>query len=541
MNLLCIDIGSYSIKFLRGFFERKIFQIEDFKKVELLEYLDLPNLEELEDPEQYHEKLEERANQLLSVQFKLINEYIDDNDFDGKILLSLPESLITTRYLELPVNNRKKAEMMIPFQLEGNLPFSMGDTHWTNSLFKVNNGMQAQVFVTKLDEFDRFYSKLNYSGLSVATLAPPMSFWQSAIPELGMEGHAIIIDFGHDMVNAYHLINQRIVTNHTSYYAGKAMDEFIAHSFSLDIEQVNNLKLEKAVLLTEEEIEAGDADESQINMNLLMKQFLYPAMKEIKRWLISHQVKFNAPVEMIYLTGGMSNLPGFKEFIETNFHIPVRDIEYRNLPFILPNKIYTKEFGLCLAMAQSQFSKTPVANFLKDQYQSDFQVTIPLKSSSFLFSRAMILSLTICVFLLIEKFVLLDPQLKDLSRSSSKAVKNPIIALDKNQQKRVRRSPDKVARIINRKVQLAKRELESLEDASSYNAIDGILKLGKIIGENDKLEILEMTNVDEEISALIEGENEEEITRLKDYLSFVGLQNLQLRQDGNKMRIITSD
>ena len=108
---------------------------------------------------------------------------------------------------------------MIPFQLDGNLPFSMNDTHWASTIFKNTDSFQAQVFITKIDKFESFFNKLSSFNIEVATLAPPMSFWQSAIPELGMQGHAIIVDLGHEMINAYHLINQRIVTNHTSYYA----------------------------------------------------------------------------------------------------------------------------------------------------------------------------------------------------------------------------------------------------------------------------------------------------------------------------------
>jgi general secretion pathway protein L len=391
MNILCIDLGNYALKFLYGRTEGKDFKIKDFKKIDLTPHLDHPNLDELEDPEQYKTKIEERNQQRLSVQLEFIREYIQEEDFEGKILLTLPESLVTTRYIELPINNRKKAELMIPFQLDGNLPFSMNDTHWASSLFKNTNGYQAQVYITKIEEFDQFFSKLSYSNVEVATLAPPMSYWQSAIPELGMQGHAIIIDLGHEMINAYHLINQRVVTNHTSYYAGRSMDEFIAHSFSLDIEQVNELKLQKATFLPDQ-FDPNDPDisEAEKSMDLLVKQFFYPIMKEIKRWIIGHQVKFNHPIEMIYITGGMSNIPGIKEFIEANFHVPIRGIEYRNLPFILPSKIYTMDFGLCLAMAQSQISKQPVANLLKGQYQSSFQVTIPLTSSSFIITRAAI-------------------------------------------------------------------------------------------------------------------------------------------------------
>lgn len=542
MDILCIDLGNYAIKFLYGRVDRKDFEIQDFKKIDLTEHLEHPNLEELEDPEQYRQKLDERNLQRLNVQLQFIKDYISEINFNGKILLTLPENLVTTRYIELPINNRKKAELMIPFQLDGGLPFSMHDTHWTSSLFKKDDGMQAQVYITKIEEFDQFYTKLNYANIEVATLASPMSYWQSAIPELAMQGHAIIIDFGHEMVNAYHLINQRIVTNHTSYYAGKAMDEFIAHSFSLDIEQVSQIKMEKSLILSEEDRENEDElTEAEKSMDLLLKQFLYPMMKEVKRWIIGHQVKFGNSIDMIYVTGGMSNIPGLRDFIESNFHVPVRGIEYRNLPFILPSKIYTKDYGLCLAMAQSQFSKIPVANFLKGQYQSKFQVTIPIINTSFILTRAVILSLVISFLLLIETFLIMNPRRVALYKQNKKIVKDKTIALGKVSNSRLKKNPDKILKQINKKLSIVKRDYESLKDASTYNAMQGIVKIANLIGKNDKLEILEMTNIDQEISFLVRSKEEEEIKRLKDYLGLGQIQGLSLKQDGNELRIIATE
>lgn len=544
MNILCIDLGNYSIKFLCGRTEGKDFKIKDFKKIDLTPHLDHPNLDELEDPEQYKAKIEERNHQRLTVQLDFIREYIQEENFEGKVLLTLPENLVTTRYIELPISNRKKAELMIPFQLDGNLPFSMNDTHWAPTLFKNENGFQAQVYITKIEEFDQFYSKLNFSNVEVATLAPPMSYWQSAIPELGMQGHAIIIDFGHEMINAYHLINQRIVTNHTSYYAGRAMDEFIAHSFSLDIEQVSELKLEKATFLPYQyDADDPNVSETEKSMDLLVKQFFYPIMKEVKRWIIGHQVKFNHPVEMIYITGGMSNIPGIKEFIEANFHVPVRGIEYRNLPFILPSKIYTMDFGLCLAMAQSQISKQPVANLLKGNYQSSFQVTIPLTSSSFVITRAAILALVLSLFMLVETLVIMSPRSNDLYQRSKKVVKNKYkeLGIPKSNINRMKNSPEKVLKIVNRKLNAVKRDYDGLKDAATYNAMSGIAKIASLIGQNDKIEIIEMTNINKDITAVIRSEDKEEIKKLKDFLALAGLKDVSLKIDGNELRILTKE
>ena len=300
----------------------------------------------------------------------------------------------------------------------------------------------------------------------------------------------------------------------------RSMDEFIAHSFSLNIEEATKLKFEKVAFFNEKYEEAKkELTEEEKSIDLLIKQFFYPIMKEIKRWMIGHQIKFQQPIEMIYLTGGLSNITGIKGFIEENFHIPVRGIEYRNLPFILPAKIYTKDFGLCLATAQSQISKQPVANLLKGDYQSNFQFTIPITSSSFVMTRTTIIAIILSLFMVVETLVIMSPRSKDLLNRSKKVVKNKYkeLGMRKSDINRMKKDPQKVLKVIKRKLSAVKRDYDSLKDAATYNAVSGIAKIANLIGQNDKLEIVEMTNIDKDIIAVIRSPEKKEIEKLKDF------------------------
>jgi hypothetical protein len=137
----------------------------------------------------------------------------------------------------------------------------------------------------------------------------------------------------------------------------------------------------------------------------------------------------------------------------------------------------------------------------------------------------------------------MSPRNADLLKRSKKVVKNKYkeLGIPKSNVNRVKKSPDKVLKIINRKLKAVMKDYDGLKDASTYNAMTGIAKIAKVIGDNDKLEIVEMTNIDKDITAVIRSEEKEEITKLKDFLGLAGLKNLSLKVEGKELRILTKE
>src|SRR5687768_10335650 len=105
MNILSIDVGSYSIKFIESHFERKQLVHQSFYQIILEEFAqDFPKEITLEE-----------------IQLEVVKEYLKKGKFEGKIIYQYPSRQLTVRLLTLPVISKKKVEMMIPFQLDKNL------------------------------------------------------------------------------------------------------------------------------------------------------------------------------------------------------------------------------------------------------------------------------------------------------------------------------------------------------------------------------------------------------------------------------------
>ena len=55
--------------------------------------------------------------------------------------------------------------MMIPFQLDENLPFSANETHFTAGLSKSPSGFNALINITQTEFFEELYNYLNAKSI----------------------------------------------------------------------------------------------------------------------------------------------------------------------------------------------------------------------------------------------------------------------------------------------------------------------------------------------------------------------------------------
>ena len=149
MNYLFIDIGTYSVKFLKTKLDRGKVAPLSVQKSLVSEILDTtePTQSSIED-----------------AQISIVKEYLKSG-FNGKIIYQIPNEYVTSRFIQLPVTNKNKAEMMIPFQLEEQLPFPIATSHYSMALKKDADNMKAMVCISKTNDFEPFYNKIKNANI----------------------------------------------------------------------------------------------------------------------------------------------------------------------------------------------------------------------------------------------------------------------------------------------------------------------------------------------------------------------------------------
>ena len=369
MNILAIDIGTYSIKFIELRPERKSLVLVEKNEVILEEAkTHYPNTSSTQE-----------------LQKEIVANFIQKQNNELKIVFQVPNEFLTTRYLEIPGTSKRKTEQIIPFQLDDDLPYPLNSAHYSFRLFKKEGGFSVLSNIAQTNAFKDYFTFFESKDAQPTVLTSEISTMQAYIENIKMNDTCCILDIGHKTTKAYFVQNRQIVSNHTSYTAGSNINEVISKTYQISIEDAIIYKHENAFLLTDSQLE--NVTNEQKEFALLMKQIFSPLVLDVKRWEIGHRVKFGSSIDKIFIFGGSAQITGLEAFL--TYHTGVTT---ESLPPITDIKndysINEKNFYLVKMMAIAQRTPQNVINFLTGKFQIASNSFIPIHSAIFIWVRS---------------------------------------------------------------------------------------------------------------------------------------------------------
>jgi general secretion pathway protein L len=512
MISLSIDIGSYSVKFLQANVDKKSFR--------LIKYQEIPYDQVVQDLE-----MDRDDPQLVN---KLIRSYLDQQSFQGRYYFQMPTQLVTTRYLDLPVGNKKKAELMIPFQLDESLPFQTGEAHLVSQISKEGNGSHALVSLTKTQEFETYYQDLVANNVCPAVLTSEASLLRSFGLNSIIDDNYCVLDIGHKYAKAYFFRKKKLIQNNYNQVAGELLTSVIAKTYKISQLEASLYKHENSFLLVEDQF--TKVNEDQKEFALLMKNSLSPLVIDLKRWLIGYNMKTGENVKHIYLMGGSSNIRNIENFLLENLGLSVSKLNVLSLlPMGKDSSLDTKKSGhaLCEIMSITSSSKETPANFLFGAYSSDYTDHIPMASSAFVASRVYIVCLFLFLGLFVERLIL-SSRLKELDKKNVTLLKSEALQVPKKTRDMYVKKPDMVLLALKKRLESILGEIKAIEEAEKIHATNPLLQLSQIIGDNEKVDVISFSSSSTEASATFVSEEKNEIEDVKLKLMESSLDGLEV-------------
>ncbi len=532
MNILSIDLGHYSVKFLELTHERKNISLNYFHEI----------------PLSHARKHLSDDKSIQELQLEIIKNFMEQRPSTARVIYQIPDKIITTRYIQLPVTKRKKAEMMIPFQLDENLPFQISQAHHTGIIYKTPKGMASIIGISKLDDFDPFYAELSSRNILPNVLTNELFSLHSYLKladNLGirksfMTGPFCVLDIGHDSTKAYFFHKGNVVSNHVCNVAGSKINDIIAKTYGISEEEAVKYKHKNCFFLTSKQYD--DVNEDQQEFAKLMKQGMLPLLQDLKRWLLGFRIKQGESLNTIYLTGGTSNIKNIDNFIAEAVGCNVTklnlfDFNRKQKIEITPEK---KASGnICILMGFSLASKIPPANFLKGAYSPSSSTTLPLHSAVFLGVRIAAVCLLLILAMAVEKTILSRDD-KQLSNHLRVMLKKPAIGISVKNRNLLKRSPEKLLTLMKNKNNKIKREIETVMEALSLNAMEPLSNLSKIITRDINVEMVSYESSKESLSATFKSEKNEELIKLKSLLESSKFNNAKIILDKKRKNLSMS-
>ncbi len=515
MNILAIDIGSYSIKFYEVKTERRNYVLQEKHEIVLDEIrAHYPNVQSSSE-----------------LQKEVVSNYLQKIAHETKVIFQLPNEFITTRYFELPVSSKAKAEQMIPFQLDDNLPYPLSQAHFTSLFFKKSNSFSVITNIIQESEFKNFYHFFDLKNSLPHVVTTEISLYQAMIEYLKINENCLIIDMGHKTSKMYVVMNRQIVSNHLSYVAGAHFNEVIARSYQLSIENAQIHKQENGFFLNQSMYDEVTSEQKEFG--LIMKQAISPLVQDIRRAEIGHRVKFGASIDKIYITGGTSLFNNIDGFLTEQTGIPVS-----RLPAIsdIKNDFSALSIiqNLCKLMILSHKNKQQLINFLTGKYLTQANTFISLHSTIFITVRSGFIALLIILGLLTERFYFAKKEDAQLNKKISTILKNQTLNFTKPQQNNLKNNPQKLLATIKKKNQIIKQEVSTILSAQKINAIKPLASLSQVLGKNPDVNLVEFENDSVESRAVFMSENIGSLKVLQETLSKTTLNNLNIDYQENQ-------
>ena len=499
MDILSIDIGTYSIKFVRGVLERR--------QVRFLESHEEVIADASKD---FHSGMPMREKQI-----EIVGSFLN-GDENSRVIFQVPNWLLTSRYLTLPTNKQKQVAMMIPFQLDEKLPYPVTESHYISLFDKKKDQSHVTISIVQKNDFRDYHHLLERTGTLPSVLTSELFIMSCYLKNHPLPGSLAILDLGHETTKAYFVYNGRIVSNQTSYVGGKIINEAIAETYGISIEEASDYKHKNCFFLTTDQYE--ELSQEQKDFAELMEKIFLPFIQEYKRWEIGHRVNCGEKVETVYIMGGTAKISNI-----SNFLTEALDVKIDFFPENGHDKKDEKNYSLARLMGLTQRGKYSLPNFLYGEYSGKVSNDIFLNSVGFIFSRALAASVVIILFLLIERFAFIYPEISRQDKINRKIFKDPKLALTARDKRVYRKKPEKMLQRFQKKFDNVEQEVSTILSSTSINALSSLSLLSSYLDKSKGVELVEFVAGDGVSKAVFTTKKPDALKNLEQHLKTLAL------------------
>lgn len=521
MHVLAIDIGSYSIKYVSSFVEKRSITHVEMSEIILQDYLaDHPDATELQ------------------AQARIIKEIIESVARpETKVIYQIPQHLVTTRFLNLPVKSRKKAEMMVPFQLEEDIPYSLSEIQYAYKLETQKTQSHAIVELSRLNEFEPFYQVLKDENILPHLLTTETSAMDTFFMDNSMMGSYAVIDIGHKTTKAFFFYNGRLISAHTSFFGGQLINEVIAENYKIDLDEAVFYKHQNAYYLTSSQYE--DVDEAQKDFAKMMDKVSSPLINDFSRWKIGFKMSFGLTLEHVFICGGTSNIKNMTNYLGEKWDVKVSLLESFERVHTEKIDLHAKnkcKFVLANMLAQGWRRKNKLLNFLTGKFAQASLSDVPVHSLAFIATRVATVTAILAISLVAERF-LIQRDIKAVNAKLTTLMKNDDLQITGRVRRQLMTDPKPVYDIVVKRQRGIRQEISTLQSAIEIQALAPLVRVSQIAAQTAAT-LIEFKVTDlKEITAIFSADKIEDLENLKKSFERSGLESLQSTVDPQNLKL----
>lgn len=522
MHILAIDIGSYSVKYISSNVDRRKVSHQEMSEIVLRDFM-------ADNPEQ---TLEE-------AQMLIVQDIIDTiARQDTRIIFQASPQIMTTRFLTLPVKSKKKADLMLPFQLEEDIPYSLSDIHYAYKLEAQKGQHTALVELTKEEIFENYFNHLKERNILPNVLSTETSVVENYFNINPVAGAFCCLDIGHTTTKAYFFYNSRLLATQITYIGGANINEMIAETYKIEMDEAIIYKHQSAFLLNTNQYDQVEA--AQREFGVAMDRIFSPLIADFTRWRVGFKVNFGLALQNIFITGGSANIKNIAGYLSEKLEIKATvldSFEKTESEKVDLNQKSKSKFFLANMMANGFKKKSRFINLLIGDFAQASSTEVPLHSFAFIGTRVVAASLILFVSLFVERFFI-EQDIKNVNGKIASVVKTPDLQIPARLRRSAATNPKPVLDALTKKQRSVRQEISTIQAAVEIKALAPLVTVSQIAASSTGATLVDFSVSDtNEIKAVFSSESAEEIKNLKAAFERSSLSDVQTSVDDKALQL----
>lgn len=454
---------------------------------------------------------------------------------DSRIIYMANSEIMTTRLLTLPVKSKKKAELMLPFQLEEDIPFTLSEIHYAYRMEPAKTQHFALVGLLRESTFEEYYNKLKDTEALPNILTTEASVVENYFNQNAMAGPFCVLDIGHRTSKAYFFYNSRLIVSHVSYFGGRDVNEMISQTYNIDPDEAVIYKHQNAFLLTSSQVD--EVDQAQKDFAVAMDKVFAPLISDFARWKIGFKVNYGLSLQHVFIMGGSSNIKNVANYLTEKWDTKVVLLE--TFDKIEGEKIDTNpknksKYALVNMLASGMKRKNRFLNLLSGKFAQASSAEVPLHSFTFLGVRVAAVSLVLLLSLLVERFFI-ERDVQFVNAKISAVTKNDVLALPGRLRRSVITQPKPVLDMLLKRQRGIRQEISTMQSAIDIKGLSPLVMISQVASSTQATMTSFSNSESGEIVATFTAETADELNNLKAQLERSALRDVAIEIEPKAM------
>lgn len=521
MHVLAIDIGSYSVKYVSTFVDRRRINHVDMSEVVVRDFL-----------------TDHQGMTVLEAQAGIVHEILENVARpDTRVIYQVNNEILTTRFLTLPVKSKKKAELMLPFQLEEDIPYALSEIHYAYRMESQKNQFSALAELARTPAFEEEFNAFRDRNAIPSILTTEASVTENYFNQTPMAGPFCVLDIGHRTTKAYFFYNSRLLMTHISYVGGQHVNEMIAQTYKIDPDEAIMYKHQNAFMLTANQY--AEVEPAQQEFASAMDRVFSALVTDFQRWKIGFKVNFGLTVANVFICGGSSNIKNIANYFTEKWDVKVQLLETfdkvdgEKIDLNPKNK---SKFALANMMAVGFRRKNRFINMLSGRFAQASLTELPLHSLAFIGVRVTAVTALLAVSLLVER-IFIERDIQFVNTKISSIMKNEALGVSGRERRAITQNPKPVFDTLTRKQRGVRQEISTLQSAIDIESLSPLVVLSQVAASTEAtLTKVDVSDVGE-VKATFTSESAEDLTKLKGALERSNLSDVVTEIDQGKLTL----